>query len=33
MSLAPITGRLAAQIIAGEKPDIDLSLVSPDRYN
>jgi len=33
MSLAPITGKLAAQVIAGDKPTIDLSLVSPDRYN
>jgi D-amino-acid dehydrogenase len=33
MSLGPITGTLAAQLIAGEKPGIDLSLVSPDRYH
>ena len=33
MSLAPITGKLSAQLIAGDKPSIDLSLVSPDRYN
>ena len=33
MSLAPITGKLAAQVIAREKPSVDLSLVSPDRYN
>jgi D-amino-acid dehydrogenase len=24
---------LAAQVITGEKPGVDLSLVSPDRYN
>jgi D-amino-acid dehydrogenase len=33
MSLAPITGKLAAQVLAGEKPSVDLSLLSPDRYN
>lgn len=32
LSLGPITGRLVAQLIAGEKPSIDLSLLSPDRY-
>jgi D-amino-acid dehydrogenase len=33
VSLAPITGKLVAQTLCGEPPDIDLSLLSPDRYN
>ncbi len=33
LSLGPITGKLIAQIIEGEKPAFDLSLVSPDRYS
>ncbi|MGQ0651667.1 MAG: NAD(P)/FAD-dependent oxidoreductase, partial [Betaproteobacteria bacterium] len=33
VSLGPITGRLAAEVLAGEKPRLDLSLVSPDRYH
>jgi D-amino-acid dehydrogenase len=33
VSLAPITGKLAAQILAGERPEIDVALLSPDRYN
>ena len=32
LSLAPATGKLMAQVIDGEKPDIDLSLLSPDRF-
>ena len=32
MSLGPITGKLMAQILSGEKPTIDLTLLSPDRY-
>jgi len=32
MSLGPITGRLAGQVIAGERPDLPLNLLSPDRY-
>ena len=32
ISLAPITGRLVAQILAGERPALDLTLLSPDRY-
>ncbi len=32
LSLAPGTGRLMAQVIDGEKPDMDLALVSPDRF-
>jgi D-amino-acid dehydrogenase len=33
MSLGPVTGRLVAEIISGEQPKFDLSLLSPDRYN
>ncbi len=33
LSLGPITGKLVSQIIDGEKPSIDLTLLSPDRYN
>lgn len=32
LSLAPITGKLVAQVLAGEKPAFDLTLLSPDRY-
>lgn len=32
MSLGPITGRLVAEIAAGEAPEIDLTLLSPDRF-
>ena len=32
MSLGPVTGRLIAEILAGETPPIDLALLSPDRY-
>ena len=33
ITLGPVTGKLAAQVIAGEKPDLDISPLSPDRYN
>jgi D-amino-acid dehydrogenase len=33
VSLAPITGQLVAQLLSGEKPSIDLSALSPDRFN
>jgi D-amino-acid dehydrogenase len=33
VSLGPITGRLAAGLLAGEAPQMDLSLLSPDRYH
>lgn len=33
VSLGPITGMLLAQLIADERPRIDLSLLSPDRYH
>jgi D-amino-acid dehydrogenase len=32
LSLGPITGKLMAQILSGEAPQFDLSLLSPDRY-
>jgi D-amino-acid dehydrogenase len=32
VSLAPITGRLVAQLIAGEQPDHDLAPFRPDRF-
>jgi D-amino-acid dehydrogenase len=32
LSLAPITGKLVAQLLAAEKTDIDLTLLNPDRY-
>jgi D-amino-acid dehydrogenase len=32
LSLAPVTGKLIAQTIDGEMPDIDLTLLSPDRF-
>ncbi len=32
LSLGPITGKLLAQILSGEAPQFDLSLLSPDRY-
>jgi D-amino-acid dehydrogenase len=33
VSLGPITGRLIAQLASGERPEIDLALLSPDRYD
>jgi D-amino-acid dehydrogenase len=32
MSLGPVTGELAAQILAGEAPDLPIDLLSPDRF-
>ena len=32
LSLGPITGKLMAQVLSDEKPAIDLTLLSPDRY-
>jgi D-amino-acid dehydrogenase len=32
MSLGPITGKLLAELFSGEKPEIDLTLLSPDRF-
>ena len=33
VTLGPITGRLAADILSGERPGLDLALLSPDRYH
>ena len=33
LSLAPVTGKLVAEIITGQPPSIDLSLLSPDRFS
>ncbi len=33
LSLAPITGRLVAEILSGEKPSLALGLLSPDRFS
>jgi D-amino-acid dehydrogenase len=33
LSLGPVTGKLIAQILSGEKPASDISMLSPDRYN
>ena len=33
VSLGPITGRLIAQLASGEQPELDLALLSPDRYH
>jgi len=32
LSLGPITGKLVAEILSGEKPAQDISLLAPDRY-
>lgn len=32
LSLGPITGKLMAELLSGETPQFDLSLLSPDRY-
>jgi D-amino-acid dehydrogenase len=32
VSLGPITGKLIAEILSGEKPSLDISLLSPNRY-
>jgi len=32
LSLGPITGKLMAEILSGEKPSIPLEMLSPDRY-
>ena len=33
ITLGPITGRLIAQVLSGERPELDLTLLSPDRYH
>ncbi len=32
LSLGPATGKLMAEILSGEKPSLDIALLSPDRY-
>ena len=32
LTMAPITGLLVAEILAGRKPSVDLALLNPDRY-
>jgi D-amino-acid dehydrogenase len=32
LSLSPITGRLVAELVAGEPPSLDLGPLSPDRF-
>jgi D-amino-acid dehydrogenase len=32
LSLGPISGKLVSEILGGEQPSFDLSLLSPDRY-
>src|SRR6266540_4100647 len=32
LSLGPITGKLMAEILSGERPSIDIQLLAPDRY-
>ena len=31
-TLAPITGYVVAELLAGKKPSVDLSLTNPDRF-
>jgi D-amino-acid dehydrogenase len=33
LSLGPITGKLVAEILSGDKPSCELTMLSPDRYN
>ncbi|HEV8095032.1 MAG TPA: FAD-dependent oxidoreductase [Burkholderiales bacterium] len=33
ITLGPITGRLSAQILSGERPGVDITLLSPDRHS
>jgi D-amino-acid dehydrogenase len=32
LSLGPVTGKLIAEILSGEKPKPDIRMLSPDRY-
>ena len=32
LSLGPVSGQLVAQLLSGEKPSFDLSLLRPDRF-
>jgi D-amino-acid dehydrogenase len=33
ITLGPITGKLSAQILSGEPPALDITLLSPNRYD
>ena len=33
ITLGPITGKLVADIVSGERPKIDITMLSPDRYS
>jgi D-amino-acid dehydrogenase len=33
VALGPVTGRLLAQAICGERPDLDLAPFDPDRFS
>jgi D-amino-acid dehydrogenase len=33
LSLAPVTGRLMAELLSGEKPFLDIAALSPDRFS
>jgi D-amino-acid dehydrogenase len=32
LSLAPITGRIVADLVGGQRPEIDIALLAPDRF-
>jgi len=32
LSLGPVSGRIVGQLVAGERPEHDLTLLSPDRF-
>ena len=32
VSLGPITGKLVTEIVAGEKPGVDIAALDPDRF-
>ncbi len=33
MTLGPVTGKVVAEMIAGEKPCFDASMLNPNRFN
>jgi len=33
LSLGPVSGKLMAEILFGEKPAHEITMLSPDRYN
>ncbi|HYG56057.1 MAG TPA: FAD-binding oxidoreductase, partial [Burkholderiales bacterium] len=33
ITLGPVTGKLSAELLAGERPSLDLSLLSPERFH